>query len=54
MAKTESEVKLVLTDKERNDLKNSLNKLTENKIGFGMIVLTEDETKLIEFIKSDL
>lgn len=54
MAKTESEVKLILTDKERVDLKNSLKKMTENKIGFNAIVLTEDEQKLIEFIKTDL
>lgn len=54
MAKTESETKLILTDKERTDLKNSLNKLTEPKIGFNCIILTEDESKLIEFIKTDL
>lgn len=54
MAKTESEIKIILTDKEKNNLKSSIEKLTVNQIGFGKVNLTEDETKIINFIKSDL
>lgn len=54
MAKSESEIKIILNDKEKVDLKNAVKKLTENKIGFSSSNLTEDETKIIDFIKEDL
>ena len=51
MAKTESEIKIILTDKEKNDLKSSIEKLTEKKIGFGNVDLTTDEATIIDYIK---
>lgn len=51
MAKTESEIKIILTDKEKNDLKSGIEKLTEKKIGFGNVDLTTDEATIIDYIK---
>lgn len=54
MAKTESIITITVNDKEKQDLKNALVKLTENKIGFSCARLTEEEIKIVEFIKTDL
>lgn len=54
MAKTESEVKLILTEKEKNNLKSSLDKLTQQKIGFQRNLLDEDELKIVDYIKNEM
>lgn len=54
MAKTESEIKITISDKERNDLKSSIEKLTEPKIGFNQVTLTDGENDILNFIKDKL
>jgi pyruvate formate-lyase activating enzyme-like uncharacterized protein len=54
MAKTENEIKIIISSDERNNLKSAIEKLTEKKVGFNMPTLTEDEDKIINFIKLDL
>lgn len=51
MAKSESEIKLTISDKERTDLKSAIEKLTEKKPGFNSPMLSDDETKIIDFLK---
>lgn len=52
MPKKESETKVILTDKERADLINAIAKLTVTAPGFNSPVLSEDETKIIDFLKT--
>lgn len=52
MAKTESETKIVISDKERTDFISAIEKLTKQSPGFNSPVLTDDETKIIDFMKS--
>ena len=54
MAKSENEIKIILTNDEKNNLISAVKKLTVKKVGFGGVDLSEEETKMLDFIKKEL
>lgn len=52
MATSETETIIKLNNDEKNHLVSSIQKLTDLKIGFNKANLSEDENKIIEFLKS--
>lgn len=52
MAIKETQTTIKIDETEKKDLISAIKKLTENKIGFNSVTLTESENKIIEFLKS--
>lgn len=52
MAKIETEVTIKLNSDEKTNLVSVINKLTDKKIGFNTASLSEDENKIVEFLKT--
>lgn len=52
MPTIETQTTIKIDETEKKDLVSAIEKLTENKIGFNSIQLTDNESKIIEFLKS--